>query len=51
MEGKEKTMFDKLKLRIMRNWCKSMYVIDGDAKEVRELYELMKGLQRRKNPL
>ena len=50
MEGKEKTMFDKLKLRIMRNWCKSMYVIDGDAKEVRELYELMKGLQRRKEP-
>ena len=34
----------------MRNWCKSMYVIDGDAKEVRELYELMKGLQRRKEP-
>ena len=50
MEGKEKIMFDKLKLRIMRNWCKSMYVIDGDAKEVRELYELMKGLQRRKEP-
>ena len=50
MEGKEKTMFDKLKLRIMRNWCKSMYVIDGDAKEVRGLYELMKGLQRRKEP-
>ena len=26
------------------------YVIDGDAKEVKQLYELMKGLEERETP-
>lgn len=34
----------------MRNWSKSVYVIDGDAKEVKELYGLMKDLGSRKEP-
>ena len=34
----------------MRNRNKSVYVIDGDAKEVKELYELMKDLGSRKEP-
>ena len=29
----------------MPNWCSTAYVIDGDAKEVKQLYELMKGLE------
>lgn len=33
----------------MRNWSKSVYVIDGDAKEVNELYELIKDLGKGKN--
>lgn len=32
----------------MPNWCSTAYVIDGDAKEVKQLYELMKGLEERK---
>ena len=31
----------------MPNWCSTAYVIDGDAKEVKQLYELMKGLEER----
>jgi hypothetical protein len=34
----------------MRSWSKSVYVIDGAAKEVKELYELMKDLGSRKEP-
>lgn len=34
----------------MPNWCSTAYVIEGDAKEVKSLYELMKGLQERKEP-
>ncbi len=34
----------------MPNWCSTAYAIEGDAKEVNELYELMKGLQERKEP-
>ena len=32
----------------MANWCSTAYVIDGDTKEVKNLYELMKGLQEQK---
>lgn len=31
----------------MPNWCSTAYAIEGDAKEVKSLYELMKGLQER----
>ena len=34
----------------MRSWSKSVYVIDGATKEVKELYELMKDLGSRKEP-
>ena len=34
----------------MPNWCSTAYVIDGDAKEVKQLYELMKGLKERDTP-
>lgn len=34
----------------MPNWCSTAYVIEGNAKEVKELYELMKDLQERKEP-
>lgn len=34
----------------MPNWCSTSYAIEGDAKEVKNLYELMKGLQERKEP-
>mgnify|MGYP000033476497 FL=1 len=34
----------------MPNWCSTEYVIDGDAKEVKQLYELMKGLEEREKP-
>lgn len=34
----------------MPNWCSTAYAIEGDAKEVKKLYELMKGLQERKEP-
>ena len=34
----------------MPNWCSTAYVIEGDAKEVKSLYELMKRLQERKEP-
>ena len=34
----------------MPNWCSASYAIEGDAKEVKNLYELMKGLQERKEP-
>ena len=34
----------------MPNWCSTAYAIDGDAKEVKQLYELMKGLEERKTP-
>lgn len=34
----------------MPNWCSTSYVIEGDAKEVKNLYELMADLQERKEP-
>lgn len=34
----------------MPNWCSTAYAIEGDAKEVKSLYELMKGLQEQKEP-
>lgn len=34
----------------MPNWCSASYAIEGDAKDVKNLYELMKGLQERKEP-
>ena len=34
----------------MPNWCSTAYAIEGNAKEVKGLYELMKGLQERKEP-
>lgn len=34
----------------MPNWCSTAYAIDGDAKEVKQLYELMKGLEERDTP-
>ena len=34
----------------MANWCYTAYVVEGDAEEVKNLYELMKGLQERKEP-
>ena len=34
----------------MPNWCSTAYAIEGDANEVEKLYELMKGLQERKEP-
>ena len=34
----------------MPNWCSASYVIKGDAKEVKNLYELMMELQKRKEP-
>ena len=33
----------------MPNWCSTAYVIEGDAQEIKSLYELMKDLQDRKN--
>jgi hypothetical protein len=39
-----------LSFQRMPNWCSTAYVIDGDAKEVKQLYELMKGLEERKTP-
>ena len=34
----------------MPNWCSTAYAIEGDAKEVKSLYDLMKGLQEREEP-
>ena len=34
----------------MPNLCSTAYVIDGDAKEMKQLYELMKGLEERETP-
>lgn len=34
----------------MPNWCSASYAIEGDVTEVKNLYELMKGLQERKEP-
>ncbi len=34
----------------MPNWCSASYVIEGDAKEIKQLYELMEGLQGLKEP-
>ena len=35
----------------MPNWCSTAYAIDGDAKEIKQLYDLMKGLEERDSPL
>lgn len=34
----------------MPNWCNTAYAIEGDAQEVKALYDLMKGLEERKEP-
>lgn len=34
----------------MPNWCSTAYAIEGNAKEIKSLYELMKSLQERKEP-
>lgn len=34
----------------MPNWCSTAYVVEGDAKEIKSLYGLMKRLQDRKKP-
>lgn len=34
----------------MPNWCSSAYVIEGDAKEIKSLYELMKRLEDMEKP-
>ena len=34
----------------MANWCNTAYVIEGNAQEVKELYELMKRLEEREEP-
>ena len=34
----------------MQNWGSSAYAIEGDAKEIKSLYELMKGLKEREKP-
>ena len=49
-EGKKKMKFNPIKFEIMPNWCSTAYAIEGDAKEIKSLYKLMKGLQERKEP-
>ena len=34
----------------MPNWCSSAYAIEGDANEIKSLYELMKGLENMEKP-
>ena len=34
----------------MQKWCSKAYVIEGEAQEIKSLYELMKDLQDRKTP-
>lgn len=34
----------------MPNWCNTAYAIEGDAQEVKALYELMKGLEEQEKP-
>ena len=34
----------------MPNWCSTAYVIEGDAKEIKSLYELMKRLEDMEKP-
>ena len=34
----------------MPNWCSTAYAIEGDAKEVKSLYDLMNELQKQKEP-
>lgn len=34
----------------MPNWCSTAYAVEGDAQEIKNLYELMKNLQERKEP-
>ncbi len=34
----------------MPNWCCTAYVFEGDAQEVKALYELMKGLEEKEKP-
>lgn len=34
----------------MPNWCSSAYVIEGNAKEIKSLYELMQCLENREKP-
>lgn len=34
----------------MPNWCSTAYTIEGDAKEVKSLYDLMNELQKQKEP-
>ena len=39
------------KTKPMPNWCSTSYVVTGDKKEVRDLYEKMKSLEEREKPL
>lgn len=39
-KGKIKKKFNGLNLRVMPNWCSSAYVIEGDAKEIKSLYDM-----------
>ena len=34
----------------MPNWCSSAYALEGDANEIKSLYELMKGLENMEKP-
>ena len=34
----------------MPNWCSTAYAIEGDAKEIKSLYELMKRLEDMEKP-
>lgn len=34
----------------MPNWASTAYAVEGDAQEIKNLYELMKNLQERKEP-
>ena len=34
----------------MPNWCSTAYVVEGDAKEIKSLYDLMQNLQNMEKP-
>lgn len=34
----------------MPNWCSTAYAIEGNATELKKLYELMKDLEKRQKP-
>ena len=45
-----KNKFNRLKFTIMPNWCSTAYAIEGNATELKKLYELMKDLEKRQKP-